>query len=63
MFIPIENLFLVARIGENVVILAADPMRLRPLPRDYALNLAAWLVALADDDAEFPALLERVRGT
>jgi len=28
-----------------------------------ALGLAAWLVALADDDNQFPAILEAVRNT
>ena len=39
----------------------------RPLPprmtRAQALRLAAWLVALADDDDEFPAFLEAVQNT
>jgi hypothetical protein len=33
------------------------------LSREKALRLAAWIVALADDRDEFPALLEAVRNT
>ena len=31
------------------------------LSKTEAMNLAAWLVALADDNDEFPALLEAVK--
>ena len=34
-----------------------------PLKKADALNLAAWLVALADDNDEFDALLKAVRET
>lgn len=33
------------------------------MTRDQALNLAAWLVTLADDDDEFPEILAAVRST
>lgn len=40
---------------------------LRPVPHtismDDALNLAAWLVALADGRDKFPAVLEAVQST
>lgn len=55
------NLFFVGATSDQVVIsrLPAAPVLSKP----EALNLAAWLVATADDDDEFAALLERVRGT
>lgn len=33
------------------------------MSRDDALNLAAWLVAMADRDGKFPAILEAVQNT
>ena len=45
--------------GETVVI-QHSPYR---LSKADALNVAAWLVALADDNNEFPAILEAVRNT
>lgn len=33
------------------------------IEKDHALNLAAWLVACADDDGKFEALLKKVRET
>jgi hypothetical protein len=33
------------------------------MPKDKALRLAAWLVALADGKNEFAALLDAVRNT
>jgi hypothetical protein len=50
---------MVAVKGERIVIL-------RPrveLSKQEALRLAAWVVALADDDDKFPVLLEAVRNT
>jgi hypothetical protein len=31
--------------------------------KDQALRMAAWIVALADDEGEFDSLLEAVRNT
>jgi hypothetical protein len=37
---------------------------LGPMPKDKALRLAAWLVALAEEkDGEFQAVLDAVRNT
>lgn len=59
---PIEtfNRYGVGRRGARIVI-----MGLRAeLSKDEALNLAAWLVALAEEhDGEFAGLLEAVRNT
>lgn len=33
------------------------------IPKDKALRLAAWIVAIMDDDDEFPAVLEAVQNT
>lgn len=45
--------------GERVVIL-----RFRAeLSKREAVNLAAWIVALADEDEEFKRLLQAVRNT
>ena len=57
--IDTSNKFFVAAQGDQIVIM-------RPAQRishDEALNLAAWLVALADRDDKFPALLEAVLGS
>jgi predicted phage-related endonuclease len=56
------NKFFVAVRGDDTLVIA----KLRPdylLTRANALNLAAWLVALADHDDEFPALLRAVQNT
>lgn len=59
---PEDNVFnrcAVGMRGERVVIL-----RFRAeLSKLEALNLAAWIVALADDDDEFKNLLQAVRNT
>ncbi len=60
MDIPTLNLFLVgADVAGSVIIL--NPPR-RPLLREEALNLAAWLVVMAGSDAgeEFRQLVEKV---
>lgn len=54
------NEFLVAEEGAHLMILRLSPVR---LTRQSALNLAAWLVALADWDHEFDELLAKVRRT
>jgi hypothetical protein len=61
----VSNRFLVAVHGERVQLL--NPPK-RPITKKEALNLAAWLVALADPKAgtgegEFTALLAKVLAT
>jgi hypothetical protein len=59
--IDTTNRFLVGTDGIGITFpLIAVPRR---LSKADALNLAAWLVALADDGNEFPALLEAVNNT
>jgi hypothetical protein len=53
------NRFGVAALGDEFMTLF--PVGL--MSRADALNLAAWLVAMADVDDEFPALLEAVQNT
>jgi hypothetical protein len=58
---PIDttNLFWVGVKGEAIVV-----MRPRQhMTKAEALNLAAYLVVLADENDEFPALLEAVKNT
>jgi predicted phage-related endonuclease len=60
--INVTNKFLVGVRGDNTLVIA----KLRPdylLTKANALNLAAWLVALADDNDEFPALLRAIQNT
>lgn len=45
--------------GDHMVIVALPP--LTPMPVDEALRLAAWLVAIVGDDAQFEAILAAVR--
>lgn len=53
------NEFLVNGAGDGSIgIGRLSPVR---LSRELALNLAAWLVALADRDGEFEKLLEEVK--
>lgn len=57
------NRFMVGGVGDEILILA-PPMAGLPISRELALNLAAWLVALADfEDDRFPEVLEAVRST
>jgi len=51
------NTFGVGMQRDRVVVLNAPPTL---MTKHEALNLAAWLVALADDRFEFAALLETV---
>jgi hypothetical protein len=54
------NRFMVSMRGDGLLV----PIRpVQILTKDDALNLAAWLVAMADDNDEFPVLLEAVRNT
>lgn len=59
----IANVWGVSVLGDEIVILFA-PRSTSVLSQEQALNLAAWLVALADPSGrEFPAMLEHVRGS
>lgn len=53
------NQFMVGGFGEFVTVLRFSTQ----ITRKEALNLAAWLVAIADRDDEFSDLLEAVRST
>lgn len=62
--LPIENLppqgFMVSGRGDKIAILAFG----RELTREQALNLAGWLVALADPvGGEFKKYLNAIRST
>ncbi len=52
----------VGMIGDSVVIMR-DVGIARPIPRSDALRMAAWIVAIADDNDEFDAILNAVRNT
>lgn len=54
------NKFMIGVQGESLIPMMPLP---RKLSKADALNLAAWLVALADEDDQFAALLERVKNT
>lgn len=54
------NRFGVGVHGENVVFLKPVPLQ---ITREQALNLAAYLVALADRDGEFDKVLQAIRNT
>lgn len=65
--IETTNEFLVAtappRFGEGVILLN-PPARAQRLTKEQALRLAAWLVAIADDDGTaFVPVLDAVRDT
>ena len=49
----------VAISGENVLLMT----RKFSFTKEEALRCAAWMVAIADENNEFPALLEAVRNT
>lgn len=51
---------LVGRSGDGTVSIL---LPLRRMTRQQALRHAAWLVAIADDNDEFPAILSVVRST
>lgn len=52
------------RMGDNAIALLSPPGRAEIIPRDKALRLAAWLVALAGGDyrADFEKMLQTVEG-
>ena len=55
-----SNKFMVGVSGAHIVMLR--PPR-GSITKEDALNLAAWLVALADEGDKFPAQLEAVQNT
>jgi hypothetical protein len=46
--------------GDKIVILASP---IRPITFEEALNLGAWLVAIADRNNQFPKLLEEIKNS
>jgi hypothetical protein len=58
--IETQNDYLVGRRGNEIITLFTPKPS---MSRTEALRFAAWLVALADDDDEFPAVLHAVRNT
>ena len=46
--------------GGNVVMVLPPTA---PMPHEEALRMAAWIVAIADDDDRFGAILAAVRST
>lgn len=57
--IDISNSQFVGMRGDAVVVTMPQPA----MTKAEALRHAAWLVALADDDDQFPAILEAVKRT
>jgi hypothetical protein len=57
--IDMMNKFMVGVQGERISIGNPQPF----MSRSDALNLAAWLVAVADLDNEFALVLDKVRNT
>jgi hypothetical protein len=57
--IDTTNDSLVGILGDGIVIAKMRPR----LTKAEALRLAAWIVAIADDDDEFPKLLQAVQNT
>lgn len=58
--IDTTNWGLVGTQGEYIIFIAPVPQK---ITKALAINMAAWLVALADNNNEFPALLEAVKNT
>lgn len=54
-----DNIFFVGAAGDDIVIMRPVPGR---LTREQALNLAAWIVAISDED-EFAEVLKKVQNT
>jgi len=54
-----DNIFFVGAQGNDVVVLRPIPNR---MTREQALNLAAWIVAITDED-EFATVLKAVCNT
>lgn len=57
------NLFFVGSGGAGGILIGSSLRVQGVITKPQALNLAAWLVALSDDDDEFDALLAAVRST
>ena len=58
-----SNLFLVGMIGEKFQIMNLRALR-GPITKDDAFNLAAYLVAMAEEDeGEFQKVLDAVQNT
>lgn len=57
-----SNRFFVGATGDHISILMPPPPQ-GVITRQEALNLAAWLVAIADIDDEFDDLLQAIRNT
>lgn len=55
----VANMQAVGSRGDLIVVVAPKPV----MSRREALAHAAWLVAVADRDGEFPAILAAVQGT
>lgn len=55
-----NNDFFVSVQGDYIITLKQVPQR---ITREQALNLAAWIVALADPDEKFAEILEKVLDT
>jgi hypothetical protein len=61
MAVDTSNRFFLGAQGEEIVFpILAVPRR---LSKADALNLAAWLVAIADDEGKFPEMLKAVQST
>lgn len=58
--IETDNDFFVGVQGDDLAVLL--PIHGR-VPKDRALRLAAWIVAVMDTDDEFPAVLKAVQST
>lgn len=61
MDIDTSNEFIVGAIGDDLTVMLAP--RLQHISKDQALRLAAWLVAMADDDNKFPEILKAIQNT
>lgn len=58
--LDISNTYMVGVSGANIIMLR--PPR-GSMSKSDALNLAAWIVALADDHSKFPEILSAVQNT
>lgn len=54
-----DNMFFVGARGHDILIMRQVPNK---MTREEALNLAAWIVALSDED-EFAEALKKVQNT
>lgn len=62
--LDVTNNFLVGVYGTGEISIALPPPPGARIPRDKALRLAAWLVAVADPEGtEFPKILDAVNRT